>query len=74
MSRLPRLVDRKVLQALKKAGFEVRRVKGSHHQLVHPTTGKRVTVPAHGEILAPKTLQSILRQAGLSIEELGRFL
>jgi predicted RNA binding protein YcfA (HicA-like mRNA interferase family) len=31
MPRLPRLRGRQVIAALKKAGFELLRVKGSHH-------------------------------------------
>ena len=47
-------------------GFEIVRQRGSHIRL---TKGAfRVTVPAHGSI-APGTLQSILRQAGISVEQ-----
>ena len=74
MSRLPRVADRSVLRALLRAGFEIKRIRGSHHHLVDPVTGRRVTVPVHGEILAPKTLLSILDQAGLTPEEFTRLL
>ena len=47
-------------------GFEIVRQRGSHIRLTKAAL--RVTVPAHGSI-APGTLQSILRQAGISVEQ-----
>ncbi len=43
--------------------------------LHHPSKPGRVDVPYHaGDILAPKTLASILRQAGLSNDQLRTLL
>lgn len=54
------------MRALQRMGFEIVRQRGSHIRL---TKGAfRVTVPAHGSI-APGTLQSIMRQAGITIEQ-----
>jgi predicted RNA binding protein YcfA (HicA-like mRNA interferase family) len=40
-------------------------------QLKHPERGGRVTVPIHaGETIGPRLLSSILRQAGLDVDEL----
>src|SRR5438876_7535678 len=50
-------------------GFVEERQEGSH--LVRGSL--RVTVPAH-RVLAPKTLQSILRQAQISVQELTAVL
>ena len=36
MTRLPRVTGREVIAALRKAGFQVARIKGSHHFLRHP--------------------------------------
>jgi HicA toxin of bacterial toxin-antitoxin, len=48
---------------------------GGHAQLAHPTKPGLVTVPQHvGEILKPKTLATILEQAGLSVDDLRRLL
>lgn len=74
MSKLPVLSGKEVIAALKRAGFEEKRQTGSHVHLIglHKQTQQKtlVTVPLHGskEIL-PKTLLSILRQAGLTREE-----
>lgn len=64
---LPALTARDVLRALRKAGFTVARVKGSHHHLRH--LGKpaaRVVVPVHSGDLPPGTVRAIIKQAGLT--------
>ena len=70
--KLPRdLFGQRVVQALKGSGFSEERQEGSH---IRPVRGSlRVTVPAH-RALAPKTLQSVLRQAQINVEELKRIL
>ena len=70
MQKLPVLSGRELIKALTKAGFEVRRRKGSHVVLVKKgKRGKRaVVVPDHEE-LDKGTLGEILRQAGLKREE-----
>jgi predicted RNA binding protein YcfA (HicA-like mRNA interferase family) len=64
------------LRALRRAGWQLDRIRGSHHVLVHPDRpGATVTVPVHaGETLKPKTLSSILRQAELTPEVLADLL
>ncbi len=76
MSRdLPSLRPQAVVRALERAGFSIVRVKGSHYHLRHPDKpGARPTVPMHRGNLPRGTLQSILRQAGLSAEELHDLL
>lgn len=70
--KLPRdLSGQRVVSALKRLGFAKERQEGSHIRLVRGSL--RVTVPAHSAI-APKTLQSILRQAQISIDELRSVL
>ena len=41
------------------------RTMGSHIQLKHPTKVGKVTVPNHKGDIAPGTLSSIFKQAGL---------
>ena len=57
-----------VAGALKRAGFEAVSQKGSHLKLRH-ADGRVVIVPMHRE-LKRGTLQSILRQAKMAIEDL----
>jgi predicted RNA binding protein YcfA (HicA-like mRNA interferase family) len=55
---------------LERAGFAVDHVTGSHHILRHP--GKphlRVIVAYHSRDIRQSTLRSIIRQAGLTVEE-----
>jgi predicted RNA binding protein YcfA (HicA-like mRNA interferase family) len=63
-----------VIAALKKAGFIVDRIKGSHHMLRHPD-GRVTTVPVHGaEIIGPGLLARILRDCNLTREEFEALL
>ncbi len=55
---------REVIRALRSAGFERVRVKGSH-AIYRDADGRVVVVPEHGTIKRG-TLASILRQAGLT--------
>jgi predicted RNA binding protein YcfA (HicA-like mRNA interferase family) len=73
--RLPPLKPRRTLRALKRAGFFVDRTKGSHYPLKHPDNpALRVIVPYHTKDLKRKTLNSIIRQAGLTPDEFSKFL
>lgn len=68
--KLPRVTGDKVFRALQRAGYVPVHSRGSHHYLYHAEKDCLVTVPVHsGETLAPKTLKSILSQAGISVEE-----
>jgi predicted RNA binding protein YcfA (HicA-like mRNA interferase family) len=74
MPRLPRLRGREVLAALRRAGFAVSRVKGSHHFLQHPD-GRRTVVPIHsGETIGPGLLNKILKDAEVELEEFKTWL
>ncbi|MDH7578859.1 MAG: type II toxin-antitoxin system HicA family toxin [Bacillota bacterium] len=69
MTRLPRVSGKDTVKALKRAGYKLIHVRGSHHYLRQPG-GRLVCVPVHGnEILDLKTLRTILKQADLTIEE-----
>ena len=73
--KLPRITGERAIKALKKAGFEEVGVRGSHHYLHHAGRGAIVTIPVHArKTLAPKTLQTILFQAGLSVDEFRTLL
>jgi predicted RNA binding protein YcfA (HicA-like mRNA interferase family) len=73
--RQPRITAAQLLRALRRDGWEVDRQRGGHAQLAHSTKPGLVTVPHHvGEILKPKTLATILEQAGLSVDDLRKLL
>ncbi len=57
---------REVLRLLADDGWQEIATRGSHRQLKHPTKPGRVTVAGKpADDLHPKTLASILRQAGI---------
>jgi predicted RNA binding protein YcfA (HicA-like mRNA interferase family) len=74
--RLPRITGKQAINALKRAGFVVVRVEGSHHFLSFPEDPSRwATVPVHGkEILSLKILNRILHTTNLTKDELKRLL
>jgi predicted RNA binding protein YcfA (HicA-like mRNA interferase family) len=58
---------RDVIRLLEADGWYLARTRGSHHQYKHARKPGLVTVPGSGnDDLAPGTLSSILKQAGLS--------
>jgi predicted RNA binding protein YcfA (HicA-like mRNA interferase family) len=74
-AKLPALKPRAVLRALQRAGFYVHHTSGSHHILKHPDKPTlRVSVAYHNKDLKRRTLQSVIEQAGLTIEEFLKFL
>ena len=69
--RLPSLKADEVIRALRKAGFEVARIKGSHHLMRHRDDPSRSTVvPAHaGQDMKRGLLHKIIADSGLTIDE-----
>ena len=70
--RLPVVAGADVIQALGRAGFDKISQRGSHVKLRN-AGGRTAIVPLHRE-LAPGTLRSVLRQAGLSTDEFVELL
>jgi predicted RNA binding protein YcfA (HicA-like mRNA interferase family) len=58
-----------VVASLKKWGFEVARVEGSHHIMEHPD-GRGTTVPVHTRDVAKGTMGNIMQDTGLTAEQL----
>ncbi|MGC2191962.1 MAG: type II toxin-antitoxin system HicA family toxin [Candidatus Dormiibacterota bacterium] len=59
------------MRTLVRAGWRPVRQRGSHVVLRHDEHSGRVVVPIHaGMVLKPKTLTSILAQAGIRIEKM----
>ena len=67
MPSLPRVSGREVIRALEKLGFVVKRQRGSHVVLARGSIG--CVVPDHKE-LKIGTLNGVLKQAGVSVEDL----
>jgi len=65
--RLPRISGAEVVRALEKLGFKQVRQRGSHVVLRRGVDG--CVVPLHRE-LKLGTLAEVLKQAGISVEEL----
>ncbi len=74
MSRLPTVTPRQVVAALKRAGFEEQRQRGSHVFLWHPQRDVVTTVAMHAKDMPRGTLKTILKQAGLTDDEFQQFL
>ena len=61
--------------ALRRDGWALDHQTGSHAHYRHPTRSGTVTIPMHKAVtIAPKTLQSMLRAAGLTPEDSRRLL
>jgi predicted RNA binding protein YcfA (HicA-like mRNA interferase family) len=74
MTRLPALTGKTLLAALAKAGFEVIRIRGSHHYIRHPD-GRSTVIPMHaGETIGSGLMVKILKDCELSREDLQRLL
>ena len=75
MSRLPDVSGTELVKALQKAGFLILRQKGSHVSMekVDSAGQWRTIVPMHREI-ARGTLHDILKQTGLTRDELRKLL
>ena len=54
-----------LMKLLKKDGWDLDRVKGSHYQFKHPSKKGIVTLPHPRKDLPKKTVESIFNQAGL---------
>ena len=75
MPKLPRIPSSLVARALNRAGFYLYHQAGSHMQLRHPVKiHLRVTIPFRRKDLVPKTLKSIIEQAGLTVDEFIKLL
>jgi predicted RNA binding protein YcfA (HicA-like mRNA interferase family) len=74
-SELPVITTREVLRAFGSAGYVIvpGRGKGSHIALRSPDGSILLTVPNHGDVKRG-TLRSLIRQAGMTVEEFRELL
>jgi predicted RNA binding protein YcfA (HicA-like mRNA interferase family) len=62
---------KRMCRALKKHGWILVRVKGSHHAFQHSTRTETIVVPVHtNRDLKPGTQRSIMKDVGLSESDL----
>jgi predicted RNA binding protein YcfA (HicA-like mRNA interferase family) len=72
VSKLPDISAQECIAALEKAGFYVAR-RGKHTTMRRDNPFARVTIPNH-KTLKKGTVRSIIRQAGLTVDEFVDFL
>ncbi len=68
MPALPVLSGRKVVRAFEQLGWQVARQRGSHIVLAKDGEIATLSVPDHKEV-AKGTLRSLIRTAGITVEE-----
>jgi predicted RNA binding protein YcfA (HicA-like mRNA interferase family) len=68
VGKLADISGKEAVKAFQKAGWAVRGQVGSHVVMTKTGVRANLTVPQHSE-LAPGTLRSLIRTAGLSVDE-----
>lgn len=72
--KLPIISGMEAAKTFRKVGYELDEQEGSHMILRHTSPPhRRLSIPNHRE-LAKGTLRSLIRQAGLTVEEFSRLL
>jgi len=72
--RLPRVTANEVIRVLQNISFFLARQSGSH-KIFKNDQGGRVTIPYHsGKTLHPELLQSILKDADITVEKFKELL
>ena len=74
MTSFPALTGKELVAALRTDGFQLLRIKGSHHFMRH-ADGRATVVPHHaGETIGPGLLSRILRDIKMSRKQLQKLL
>ena len=73
MPKLPVLTAKQIIKFLESDDFILDHSTGSHFIFYDLENKKRVTVPYHVKDLPKGTLSSILKQAGITKEELEKY-
>jgi len=75
MSKLPVISGEAAVKAFARAGFELDRIRGSHHILKKPGHRYHLSIPVHKDrALGPGLLRRFIRDAGLTEEEFTKLL
>jgi len=72
MSDIPSFTPQEIIKILKKRGFVLDRMKGSHHIYYHAELKRRVIVPLHKRDLPKGTFYQILKEAGIDKKNLKK--
>lgn len=73
MASIPVLSGREVMRVFERLGWQVARQSGSHIILVKEGEIATLSVPNHREV-ARGTLRSLIRTAGLTVDEFVSFI
>jgi predicted RNA binding protein YcfA (HicA-like mRNA interferase family) len=75
MPNVPRVTGEEAIRAFGIIGFQLVRVKGSHHILKREGHPSLLTVPVHGKkTLGVGLLRSLIRAAETTVEDFERLL
>lgn len=75
MPKVPSINGAKLIKALKKKGFVLNRISGSHHILIHQDKQITVSVPVHkGTTLGKGITLAIIKDAEITTEEFLKLL
>lgn len=75
MPNIPTVSSLKLIKVLRKKGFSLNRIHGSHHIFVRYLDKRLVSIPVHkGKDLGRGITLSILRDAQITIEEFQKLL
>lgn len=75
MPNIPIVNGIKLIKVLRKKGFLLNRIKGSHHIFTHPEKQITISVPVHkGKTLGRGITLAIIKDAEITIEEFLKLL
>lgn len=72
MPKLPVISGTEAVKAFERAGWRKERQRGSHIIMLKTGHSASLSIPQHRE-LAPGTLRSLIRAAGIPVEEFAGF-
>ena len=62
------MTAKQIIKILKKHGWKLNRIKGSHHVFIKEGSDRPVVVPVHGNIDLGKFADDILKEAGINLK------
>jgi len=74
MGEFANVKAKQLRRALKKAGFIPYETASSHTTFIHPETHRKTTIAMHPGVVPKPIVHKIMKQAGLTAEELKKLL